>query len=79
MQIDLSPEIEAKLSRLSDETGGNAEQLAIEAIERFVDYDDWLIGEVKKGLDQIDSGQTLSHAQVGTRTEELIARKKRAL
>jgi len=49
MQIHLSPEIEAKLNRLADARGGNAEEVAREAIEQFVNYDDWLLTEVEKG------------------------------
>ena len=43
--------------------------MAREAIERLVDYDDWFVREVEKGLAQIESGQTLSHEQVGARLE----------
>jgi predicted transcriptional regulator len=63
MQIHLSPEIEAKLNRLADARGGNAEELAREAVEQFVNYDDCFLTEVEKGLEQIENGQTLSHGE----------------
>jgi len=49
--------------------------LAREAIERFVDYDEWFIREVEKGVAQIDRGQLLSHEEVGKRLEKLLAGK----
>ena len=42
----------------------SAEMLIREAIERAVDYDDWFIREVEKGLAQIDSGHVLTHEAV---------------
>jgi predicted transcriptional regulator len=44
-----------------------------EAIERAVDYDDWFIREVEKGLAQIDAGQVLTHDAVGARLEQKLA------
>jgi hypothetical protein len=52
--------------------GRDAEGLAQEAIERFVDYDEWLTNEVEKGLTQIAQGAELSHEEVGTRIEKLL-------
>jgi hypothetical protein len=36
------------------------------AIERLVDYDDWFVREVEKGLAQVDAGHTPTH-EVGAR------------
>ena len=49
------------------ERGTNPHELAREAIERLVDYDDWFTCEVEKGLAQIGAGQTLTHDEVGAR------------
>ena len=43
-----------------------------EAIERAVDYDDWFIREVEKGLAQIAAGQVLTHDAVGARLEQKL-------
>lgn len=69
MDVNLSPELERKLARAADRRGITAETLAREAIERAVDYDDWFVREVDKGLAQIDGGQLLTHEAVGTRLE----------
>jgi predicted transcriptional regulator len=76
MNVSLDPAVQAKLRRLASEQGRAAEALAREAIERFVNYDDWFIKEVDKGLAQIARGEVLSHEQVGTRLEKLLAGKQ---
>jgi predicted transcriptional regulator len=77
MEVHLNPDVQAKLSRLAAMGGGNAEVLAREAIERFVEYDEWFVSEVEKGLTQIERGEVLTHAEVGTRLENLLTEKPR--
>jgi predicted transcriptional regulator len=76
MDISLGPDVQSKLERLAAERGLNAESLAREAIERLVNYDEWFMGEVEKGLDQIARGEVLSHEQVGSRLEKLLNEKQ---
>jgi predicted transcriptional regulator len=76
MEVHLTPDVEAKLARLAAEQGRNAEALAQEVIEHFVDYDAWFIREVEKGLAQIDRSELLTHEEVGERVEKLIAKKR---
>jgi predicted transcriptional regulator len=45
-----------------------------EAVERFMDYDEWFIREVEKGLAQIDAGELLEHEEVGNRLTALFTR-----
>jgi predicted transcriptional regulator len=33
----------------------------------MVEYDDWFVREVEKGLAQIERGETLTHEEVGAR------------
>lgn len=65
MEVILSADVQAKLARLAHDRGTKPEALAQEAIERLVNYDDWFLSEVEKGLAQIDRGETLSHDEVG--------------
>ncbi len=50
--------------------------LARGAIERFVDYDEWFVREVEKGLASAKSGALLSHEEVGLRLEQRLAQHK---
>jgi len=76
MEVSLDPAVQEKLRHLAAERGSDAQALAREAIERFVDYDDWFIYEVEKGLAQIDHGEVLTHAQVGANLEKLLSAKQ---
>lgn len=76
MNVSLDPTVQEKLRRLAAERGSDAESLAREAIERFVNYDEWFIREVEKGLVQIARGETLSHQEVGERVEGWLAAKR---
>lgn len=72
MDVHLNSDLVAKLASLAAERGLDAEALAIEAIERLVDYDEWFIREVEKGLVEIERGEILTHEEVGQRMERLL-------
>ena len=74
--MHLNPDMQAKLARLAAEQGRNTEALVQEAIARFVDYDEWFIREVEKGMASADRGELLTHEDVGARLERLIAEKQ---
>jgi len=76
MEVTLNPDVQTKLARIAAERGRDAEALAREAIERFVDYDQWFVHEVEKGLAQIDRGEVLTHEEVGARLEKFLAEKR---
>lgn len=75
MEVNLNPDLQAKLARIAAARGSEAELLAREAIERFVDYDEWFIREVDKGIASADLGELLTHAEVGVRLERRLAEK----
>jgi predicted transcriptional regulator len=70
MELNLSPDLEAKLARIANQRGCDAEAVAREAIERVVNYDEWFLAEVEKGLAQIERGDVLTHEAVGARLEK---------
>jgi len=77
MEINLSPELQAKLDRIASQQGRDSESLVHEAVERLVGYDEWFIRQVEKGLAQIDRGEVLEHEEVAARMEHLITQKQR--
>ena len=76
MEVRLNPDVQSKLTRLAAVRGRDAEALAREAIERFVDYDGWFVNEVEKGLAQIALGKVLTHEEVGARLEKSLTEKQ---
>ena len=73
MEVNLSPDLEGKLARAAGRRGVSADVLIREAIERAVEYDDWFVREVEKGLAEIEAGQVLTHEAVGARFEQRLA------
>jgi predicted transcriptional regulator len=65
MEVDLNPDLQAKLNRLAADRGSDAGTLVQEAIERLVDYDEWFLREVEKGIAAADRGELLDHEEVG--------------
>jgi len=76
MEVHLNPDLQARLTHLAAQQGRDTEALAREAIERLVDYDEWFIREVEKGLTQIEQGKVLTHEEVGARMERRLAEKQ---
>jgi predicted transcriptional regulator len=42
---------------------------------RLIEYDDWFVREVEKGLAQIDQGYTLTQEEVGARLNKHLTDK----
>jgi predicted transcriptional regulator len=76
MEVLLSPDLQDKLTRIARERGTDPQTLAREAIEQFVDYDDWFVREVEKGLAQIERGEVLNHEEVGARLEKRLTEQR---
>lgn len=64
MEVPLTPDLQAKLSRLATQQGRPTEALVVEAVERMVNYDEWFLGEVQKGLAAADRGELMDHDEV---------------
>ena len=71
MDAPLNPDLQAKLSRLAAEQGGASTALIVEAVERMVNYDEWFLREVDKGLAAAERGELVDHADVRKMIDEL--------
>lgn len=65
MEIHLNPELQAKLNRVASESGRDTQSLVQEAVERFVDYDEWFLREVEAGVAAADRGEFIEHEDIG--------------
>jgi len=77
MEVNLTPELQAKLDEVAAQQGRDAQSLVQEAVQRLVDYDQWFVREVEKGLAQIERGEVLEHEEAGVRLEKLLSEKQR--
>ncbi len=68
--MPLNPDLQAKLRRLAEQQGRASTALIVEAVERMVNYDEWFLREVDKGLAAAESGQLVDHADVRKMIDE---------
>jgi len=61
MEVQFTPDQQAKLSRLAMAQGRAAEALVQEAVERLFGHDEWFSREVDKGLAAADRGELIEH------------------
>jgi predicted transcriptional regulator len=64
MEVRLNPDLHAKLNRLATQQGRDSESLVVEAVERMVNYDEWFMQEVEKGLAAADRGEFVDHEEI---------------
>ncbi len=76
MEILLTPESEVKLNELAERSGKSAIELVQEAVDRLLDYDNWIIQEVEKGLAQAVHGELIEHEEVIARIEKKLQEKQ---
>jgi predicted transcriptional regulator len=72
MEVDFSPETEARLNRAAEESGSGSAEYVRQIVEHYLDYDSCSHQKVNKGLEQLDAGQSLSHEDVGQRIAKLF-------
>ena len=64
MEVQFTPDQQAKLSRMAAAQGRAAEALVQDAVERLLHYDEWFFREVDKGLAAADRGEFVEHDDV---------------
>jgi predicted transcriptional regulator len=65
MNVPFSPETQAKLVRAAAEQGRSPESVVREAVERFLDFDDWFVRQVEEGLSAAERGDFVEHDEIG--------------
>jgi len=65
MEVHFTVDLQAKLARLAAEQGRNTEALVQEAVERYVNFDEWFMREVEKGLEAANRGELVEHEEIG--------------
>src|ERR671930_2666595 len=69
MNLQIPPELEAKLTRLAAETGRTADQVAIDLLASSIDHDEWFRAEVEKGRAAAREGRLIEHDDVAARMD----------
>lgn len=69
MNLQVPPELEAKLTRLAAETGRTADQVALDLLAASIDHDEWFRNEVEKGRSSAREGRLIEHDDVAARMD----------
>ncbi|MFN2444513.1 MAG: CopG family ribbon-helix-helix protein [Vicinamibacterales bacterium] len=69
MNLELPPELAAKLTRLAAETGRTVDQVALDLLASTVDHDEWFRQEVEKGCVAAREGRLIDHDEVASRID----------
>jgi RHH-type rel operon transcriptional repressor/antitoxin RelB len=75
MELNLKPELEARIARLARDTGRDAEDVVEQLLQSFLDYDDWFRHEVRKGIDEADRGELIDHQDLVSLVERRLREK----
>ncbi len=64
LSVRIDADTKNRLEALSKQSRRSKSFLAAEAITAFVDSEEWQLGEIRDGIAELDSGQTVSHEKV---------------
>lgn len=64
MEVPLTPDQQAKLSRMASAQGRAAETLVQEAVDHLLNYNDWFLREVDNGLAAAHRGDFVEHDDI---------------
>jgi len=70
MNLELPPELAAKLTRLAAKTGRTVDQVALDLLASTVDHDEWFRQEVEKGRVAAREGRLIDHDEVASRIDQ---------
>jgi predicted transcriptional regulator len=66
LSVRLDSETKQRLTALAKQSNRSRSFLAAEAITAYVEQEEWQLGEVRAAIQELDSGQGISHEQVAT-------------
>jgi predicted transcriptional regulator len=72
MELNLSPELQAKLTHIAAENNSGTEEYVRQLVEHYLDHDAWFRQKVKEGLGQLDQGEFVTHEEIGARIDQMF-------
>jgi RHH-type rel operon transcriptional repressor/antitoxin RelB len=64
ISVRLDPVIKKRLEKLANSTGRSRSFLAAEAINEYLDLNEWQVGSIQKAVASLDRGEGISHERV---------------
>jgi predicted transcriptional regulator len=72
MEVQFSPEQEAKLSQIANHNGTDATQLVKDAALRLLDEEEQFHAAIREGIAAADRGEFIEHGEVWDRVEKVL-------
>jgi predicted transcriptional regulator len=72
MEVQLTPEQEAELTKLATRKGREAKELAQEVLGLYLEHEAKFVEAVKRGIESLDRGEYVSHEEVAARIDRLF-------
>ena len=64
LTLNVEDEMLARLEALARETGRSSEQLAEEAVQRYVEYESWKAAKIRNAVRHADAGDFASDEEI---------------
>jgi RHH-type transcriptional regulator, rel operon repressor / antitoxin RelB len=62
--VRVEPEVKKRLEKLAKSTGRTRSFLAAEALNEYLDVNEWQVAGVKRAIASLDRGEGVSHQEV---------------
>ena len=62
--VRVEPEVKKRLEKLAKSTGRTRSFLAAEALNEYLDLNEWQVAGIKRAIASLDRGEGLSHREV---------------
>jgi predicted transcriptional regulator len=72
MEVQFTPDLEARLTERAARQCLSPDELVRDMIARYFQEEDRFVAAVRRGEAALDSGQSLSHEQVGDRLKRFL-------
>jgi predicted transcriptional regulator len=72
MEVHFPPELEAKLTTSTAQQGRNPDELVQEVVSRYFEEETRFVEAVKRGEDDLERCEYLTHEQVGQRLQRFL-------
>ncbi len=72
MVVHFSPELQAKIESVAAESRRDADEYVQQLVENYLDHDSWFRQKVTASLAKLDSGEFLTHEEVGAGIQKMF-------
>jgi predicted transcriptional regulator len=72
MEVRFNPDLQARLTQRATQQGRAPDEFVQDVIARYLEEEDRFVEAVKRGEDALESGNYLSHEQVGEKLHRFL-------